>query len=151
MGISAKSVSSSVAFLLAASLAAGYAMAQTKGHDDGKAAAAANLTGAQEAPPVSTDASGKSTIKVGSDKSVSGTVTVSGFTPTMAHIHSGAKGVSGPIIIPLKKDSDTSFSVPPGTKLTDAQYAEYKAGNLYVNVHSAAHPGGEIRTQLNPE
>jgi hypothetical protein len=40
--------------------------------------------------------------------------------------------------------------VPEGSKLTDEQYAAFKAGNLYVNVHSAEHKGGEIRTQLKP-
>ena len=34
--------------------------------------------------------------------------------------------------------------------LTDAQYEAFKAGNLYVNVHSAANKGGEIRGQLKP-
>ena len=37
-----------------------------------------------------------------------------------------------------------------GAKLTDAQYDSFKAGNLYVNVHSAANKGGEIRAQLKP-
>jgi hypothetical protein len=35
-------------------------------------------------------------------------------------------------------------------KLTDAQYKAFKAGDLYVNVHSAQHQGGEIRGQLKP-
>jgi NAD(P)-dependent dehydrogenase (short-subunit alcohol dehydrogenase family) len=48
-------------------------------------------------------------------------------------------------------DSDTTWSVPAGAKLTDAQYKSYLAGNLYVNVHSAAHKGDEIRAQLSPK
>jgi hypothetical protein len=108
------------------------------------------LTGAQEVPPASSKASGNSTIKVADDKSVSGAITFSGMHATAAHIHQGAKGANGPVIIPLTKSSDTGFAVPAKTKLTDAQYAAYKAGELYVNVHSTAYPGGEIRMQLKP-
>lgn len=106
------------------------------------------LSGAQEVPPVSSGASGKSTIKVGSDRSVTGSVVVSGMVPTAAHIHTGAPGTNGPVIIPLTKTADNTFVAPPNTKLTDEQHASYKAGNLYVNVHSATYPGGEVRGQL---
>ena len=43
-----------------------------------------------------------------------------------------------------------TYSVPPTAKLTDAQFASYQAGNLYVNVHTAANPKGDIRAQLKP-
>ena len=49
--------------------------------------------------------------------------------------------------MPLTKEGDT-YNVPAGAKLTEAQMASFKAGNLYVNVHSAANPGGEIRGQM---
>jgi hypothetical protein len=107
------------------------------------------LTGAQEVPPVNTSASATGTITIAADHSVSGSITSTGIAGTMAHIHDGAPGKNGPVIIPLKKDGDT-YSVPDGAKLTDAQYDDYKAGNLYVNVHSAANKGGEIRSQLVP-
>ena len=116
----------------------------------GKQSMTAALTGAQEVPPVSTKASGKSTITVADDRSVSGSVIVNDMTATAAHIHQGAAGANGPVTIPLTKTSDKTFSVPANTKMTDAQYAAYKSGNLYVNVHSAAHPGGEIRMQMKP-
>jgi hypothetical protein len=106
------------------------------------------LSGSQEVPPVTTSASGSGTITVGTDKSVSGSVTTTGVAAIAAHIHDGASGRNGPIIIPLVKTSDNVWSVPAGAKLTDAQHASYQAGNLYVNVHSAANKGGEIRGQL---
>ena len=109
------------------------------------------LSGTQEVPPVKTSASGSGTITVGSDKSVSGSVTTSGVNGTAAHIHTGAAGQNGPVAVPLAKGADgNTWSVPAGAKLTDAQYDAYKAGNLYVNVHSAANKGGEIRGQLKP-
>ena len=37
-----------------------------------------------------------------------------------------------------------------GSKLTDDQYKSFESGDLYINVHSDAHKGGEIRTQLKP-
>jgi hypothetical protein len=54
------------------------------------------------------------------------------------------------VIIPLTKSGDNTFSVAAGAKLTDAQLESLKAGNLYVNVHSAANPGGELRAQIAP-
>jgi len=108
------------------------------------------LSGSQEVPPVTTSASGSGSIKVADDRSVSGSVSTSGIAGIAAHIHMGAMGHNGPVIVPLKQGSDGTWSVPPGAKLTNAQYEAYKEGNLYVNVHSAAHKGGEIRAQLKP-
>ena len=110
------------------------------------------LSGAEEVPPVKTPGSGSGTITVNKDdKSVSGSVTITGFTAISAHIHSGAPGQNGPVAVPLTKSSDgNTWSVSTGAKLTDPQYDAYKAGNLYVNVHSAANKGGEIRGQLKP-
>jgi hypothetical protein len=108
------------------------------------------LSGGQEIPPVTTSASGIGTFVVGEDKSVSGKVTISGVVIAVAHIHEAPAGSNGPIIIPLTKTSDTVWVVPAGAKLTDAQYASYKAGNLYYNFHSEAHRSGEIRGQIRP-
>ncbi len=108
------------------------------------------LSGDQEIPPVTTSASGSGTITVGEDKSVSGKVTISGMTPLVAHIHEAPAGANGPIVIPLTKTSDTVWVVPAGAKLTDSQYASYKAGNLYYNVHTETHKSGEIRGQIKP-
>jgi len=108
------------------------------------------LTGAEEVPPVTTAASGSGTITIESDRSVSGSVRTTGIAATAAHIHEGAAGQNGPVIVPLSKTGDNDWSVPAGAKLTDSQYQSFKKGNLYVNVHSAAHKGGEIRAQLRP-
>jgi hypothetical protein len=107
-----------------------------------------NLSGDQEVPPVQTSASGSGTITVDDDRSVKGKITTSDLKGTGAHIHEGAVGKNGPDIITLKKSSDNEWSVPGDAKLTDAQYDAYKAGNLYVNVHSDANKSGEIRGQL---
>jgi hypothetical protein len=108
------------------------------------------LTGAEETPPVTTSATGTATIAVAADKSVSGIIKTEGIDGTVAHIHTGAPGQSGPPIITLVKGADGAWSVPAGSKLTDEQYADFKAGDLYVNVHSAQHKAGEIRGQIKP-
>ena len=108
-----------------------------------------SLSGSEEVPPVATAGSGSGSIMIADDGSVSGSVTTTGVPGTMAHIHLGAKGQNGGVIIPLAKNGDT-YSVPTGAKLTDAQMAAFKAGNLYVNVHTATNKGGEVRGQLQP-
>ncbi len=108
------------------------------------------LVGAEETPPVSTSATGSGTIKIADDKTVSGSVKTQGIDGIAAHIHLGAVGVAGPPIITLEKSADGVWSVPAGSTLTDEQYASFKAGDLYVNVHSQEHKPGEIRGQLKP-
>lgn len=106
------------------------------------------LNGEQEVPPVQTTASGSGTITVEDDKSIKGTITTSNIKGTGGHIHEGAAGKNGPDIITLTKTSDNEWAVPSDAKLSDAQYDAFKAGQLYVNIHSDAHKSGEIRGQL---
>ena len=108
------------------------------------------LTGSQEVPAVMTNASGTANINVAADGSVTGSVRTSDIKSTMAHIHMGAAGQNGPVIVPLTKSGDNMYMVPAGAKLTAAQLAAYRMGSLYANVHSEAHKGGEIRAQLKP-
>jgi len=108
-----------------------------------------NLTGTDEVPPLSVPGSGSGTIRVEEDGTVSGSVTTKDVAGTMAHIHRGAKGTNGPVIVPLDKNGDT-YTVPAGRKLTPEQIKDLKAGNLYVNVHTAKNKGGEVRGQLTP-
>jgi hypothetical protein len=79
-----------------------------------------------------------------------GTVQTTGLVATAAHIHQGAVGQNGPVIVTLVKTGTDVWGVPVGTSLTDAQYQAYLAGQLYVNVHTDANKGGEIRAQLKP-
>ena len=108
------------------------------------------LSGTEQVPAVSTAARGSGTITVGEDHSVSGSVTISGLAPVAAHIHVGARGKNGPVAVGLTKTSDTVWSVPAGAKFNDAQYQAFLAGDTYLNFHTPAHKGGEIRGQLLP-
>lgn len=132
------------ALLVAVSMLALYAAGA------GAADVKVTLSGKQEVPPVKTKASGSGTISIGADKSVQGSISTKNIAATAAHIHEGAAGQNGPVIIPLTRGGDDSWKVPPDAKLTDEQYAAFEAGKLYVNVHTQHYPGGEIRAQLKP-
>ena len=106
------------------------------------------LSGSNEVPPVTTSAAGSGTVAIKPDGSVSAHIMVTGMTATAAHIHEGAAGTNGPVVVPFTKSGDNMFDAPAGAKLTEAQMASFKAGKLYVNVHSAKNPGGEVRAQL---
>jgi hypothetical protein len=108
------------------------------------------LSGANEVPPVTTAASGTGSITVADDGSVSGSVKGTGVVATMAHIHVGAAGKNGPVIVPLTQTAKGEWSVPAGAKLNAEQMKNYRAGELYVNVHSEANKDGEIRAQIIP-
>jgi CHRD domain len=115
----------------------------------------ATLTGAAENPPVTTSATGRGAIVVNpTTREITGGLTFSGLTPNAGghHIHQAPAGnpnANGPVIVPLVLAADgRTATVPAGTVLTAAQYAALVAGELYMNVHTAANPGGEIRGQL---
>ncbi|WP_298231743.1 CHRD domain-containing protein [uncultured Azohydromonas sp.] len=108
------------------------------------------LTGEQEVPPVQTMALGTGSIDVAEDGTVSGSIKTTGVDALAAHIHHGAEGSNGPVVIPLTKGENGTWTVPEGTKLTAEQMKAYRAGELYVNVHSAAQQSGEVRAQIKP-
>jgi CHRD domain-containing protein len=128
---------------IAVAVAAAFSVAMAKD-------VAVKLTGAEETPAVETKATGMGKITIGDDMSVKGSVKTSGIMGTAAHIHEAPAGKAGPPIITLTKSGDDTWTVPDGSKLTAEQYDAFKAGNLYVNVHSAEHKPGEIRAQLKP-
>jgi hypothetical protein len=132
-------------------LLAALAFAGCTAMDRGDGGMSLRLTGAEEVPPVQTNAAGRGSVSVANDRSVSGKFKLeNGAQMTAAHIHEGAPGANGPVIIPLRKVADNEWEVPAGAKLTEGQFESYKAGRLYVNFHSPQHKGGEIRAQLRP-
>ena len=96
------------------------------------------------------DGTGSSTVTIDLAKNeVCYTLTVSGIEPaTMAHIHKGAAGVSGPVVVPL--DAPTSGTAQ-GCKPAAAEVVAAIVANpadYYVNIHNATFPKGAIRGQL---
>lgn len=114
-------------------------------------AADINLTGANEVPPVTTTATGKATIRVTSDRKVYSIVTVTNVEPgdqmTQAHIHVGAPGENGPILVPLVT-SPAEFGVPKTISVDEATYNSLMTNRLYVNAHSTLFPQGKVRGQI---
>jgi CHRD domain-containing protein len=119
------------------------------------------LTGGQEVPPVGGGNLGTSDIAITLTKCPSsgtslscpqafGTVTVTGFMGTAAHIHRGKAGQNGPVIVTLTKTGENSWAVPDRTFISDSDYGAYNDNELYINVHSANNANGEVRGQLRP-
>ncbi len=142
---------------MAALIAGGCAAGQSTTHG----MPITRLSGGQEVPPVGGNLSGSTDIVVtltkcpASTTSLScpqafGTLTVSGFTPTAAHIHRGKAGANGPVVVTLTKTGENSFAVPDRAFINDSDYGAYSANELYVNVHSEKNPNGEVRGQLRP-
>jgi hypothetical protein len=103
-----------------------------------------------EVPPNDSKATGTVTATYDSaSKELSWTVVYSGLTgaATAAHFHGPAEpGKNAGIMIPIP---NVGANPAKGTAtLTDAQAADLLAGRYYVNIHTAAHPGGEIRGQV---
>jgi len=122
----------------------------------GSIAATATLAGDQEFPPVSTLASGAGALVVDSASKaiVVASETIGGMTPTATHLHEGATGTNGNVVVGLDLAPgaaiDTYLATAPhgAAPLSDAQYAALVAGGLYYNAHSLGYPDGEIRGQL---
>jgi hypothetical protein len=109
----------------------------------------ATLTGPGENPPNTTTGTGTVSAKLDTDlKSFSYNVAYSGLTgpAVAAHFHGpAAPGKNAPPIITM---TNPASPIQGTATLTDAQIASLRAGQWYFNVHTAAHPGGEIRGQL---
>lgn len=108
----------------------------------------ATLNGASEAPnPTPSAGTGSSAATFNTTtKILTVTTTYTGVTATAGHVHKGAVGVAGPVIFPF---ANLASPIVLTTAALDAtQEADLMANNYYVNIHSAAYPGGEIRGQL---
>jgi hypothetical protein len=73
-----------------------------------------------------------------------------GSPATAAHIHLAPPGQHGPVVFPLEFTAAADGTLSGTFELNDAQLAELLAHNLYVNVHTQANPGGQIRAWLMP-
>ena len=110
----------------------------------------AALSGANEVSPVTTDATGTATFTlVGS--TLTWRIDVADIDSAFgAHIHKGAPGENGGVMVGLFAGPDTSIGARSTLTEGSAQVADsvvelMRTGRAYVNVHTRAHPGGEIR------
>jgi hypothetical protein len=122
----------------------------------------ARLTGAEQVPRVTTDAQGFSSFQLSHDASrMTYRLTWSRLSDVSgAHIHQGASGQNGPVVVDLMKGTVTADGVSGSFTAADLSgplaghtlldlAALMRRGDAYVNVHTAAHPDGEIRGQLH--
>lgn len=120
----------------------------------------AMLSGSNEVPAVTTDASGTATFTLTEERTISYTITVSNIqNVTASHIHDAPAGVNGDVIVGLF-DGPVTGSVN-GTLISgtfdqsgvsqgsfEDLLAKMRAGTVYVNVHTSENLGGEIRGQI---
>ena len=132
--------------LAALTLGAAVAFAGPAFADKMKAA----LDGKSEVPPNASAGTGTADIDYDpASKKVSWKVTYSGLTgaATAAHFHGPAEaGKNAGVAVPIANPNTSP--VEGSATLTDAQAADLTAGKYYVNIHTAANPGGEIRGQV---
>lgn len=81
-------------------------------------------------------------------------VQISGLSgpATMLHLHEGAAGVTGPVLVDLfgliEENTDGNLVAAGSVTLTAAQIASLRAGEVYLNCHTALNPAGEVRGQV---
>ena len=109
----------------------------------------AELKGASEVPPNDEKGTGSVTLTLDTaSKKLSWDGTIAGLTgnPTAAHFHGPAEaGKNAGVLVPIRNPGP---KFEGSAELTDAQMSDLLAGRLYVNIHTAAHPGGELRGQV---
>ena len=114
---------------------------------------AARLNGAQEVPAVNTGAQGVAAITLNATRdTIFIQAAFSGLSGpvTGVHFHDGAVGTSAAVsvnLIGMRRDNRLSGFLT-GAEVAPARLAKYLSGGVYLNVHTAANPGGEIRGQV---
>jgi CHRD domain len=110
----------------------------------------ATLDGKSQVPPNASAGTGTADIDYdAATKKLSWKLTYSGLSgpPTAAHFHGPAEpGKNAGVALAIP--SATTSPVEGSATLTDAQAADLAAGKYYINIHTAANPGGEIRGQV---
>jgi hypothetical protein len=106
----------------------------------------ARLIGAEETPPTGSNATGDAVFTVNPDNTITYLVTTTGLMGTAAHIHTGGVGISGPITFPLMGGPSVWSGTTAAMMVVD--FNNLQSLGLYVNVHTAANPNGEIRGQI---
>jgi CHRD domain len=110
----------------------------------------ATLDGKSEVPANTSAGTGSADLDYdAASKKLSWTVTYSGLSgpATAAHFHGPAESGKNAGVAVAIPNAGTS-PVEGSATLTDAQAADLEAGKYYINVHTAANPGGEIRGQV---
>lgn len=111
--------------------------------------ASVKLDGSQCVTPVSTKATGAAQLSLSSASGdMIGSLNLSGIDARKAHIHRGGKGENGKVVVTLEKQEDGSFVIPGFTTLAQSDVAVLLAGGMYLQVHSAKFPKGELRGQI---
>ncbi|MEA2835899.1 MAG: hypothetical protein QOD89_449 [Bradyrhizobium sp.] len=110
----------------------------------------ATLDGKSQVPPNASAATGTADIDYDpGSKKLSWKLTYSGLSgpATAAHFHGPAEaGKNAGVAVPIP--NATSSPAEGSATLTDAQAADLTGGKYYINIHTAANPGGEIRGQV---
>ncbi|HEX6704469.1 MAG TPA: CHRD domain-containing protein [Albitalea sp.] len=115
-----------------------------------KESISAVLTANQEVADVDSGAFGTATLSLDrASRTLTAEIDIDGVVATAAHVHAGEAGVNGAVVLPLTLAG--SKASLPATVLSAAQLADLDDGKLYLNIHSAANAGGEIRGQIGRE
>ena len=117
----------------------------------GETAYIADLKGASEVPPTESKATGKADFTYDdASKKLTWTITYRGLSDKAkaAHLHGPAK--EGENAGPMITLSPLPSPIKGAAILTEDQVKALTGGNMYVNVHTAKYPDGEIRGQVKP-